>query len=105
MTKFIAHRGASKEKKQNTIAAFERAALSDVYGVETDVRITKDGVFVAFHDSSMARLAGRYKIIEKTNWRDVQKLKVFDRNRRHPIPTLFDFCKTTDSALTSIIDN
>ena len=96
MTRFIAHRGASKEKKQNTIVAFERASVSDVYGVETDVRITRDGVFVAFHDKSMARLSGRYKIVEKTDFADIQKLKVYDRNRRHTVPTLLDYLRNCE---------
>ena len=98
MTRFIAHRGFSHKKKQNTIDAFQQASESDAYGVETDVRITKDGVFIAFHDKSAARLSGRYKIIEKINFSDVQKLKVFDRHRRHKIPTFIEFlqnCKTS----------
>ena len=105
MTKFIAHRGASKEKKQNTLAAFERASHSGVYGVETDVRITKDGVFVAFHDKSMARLSGRYKIVEKTNFADIKKLKVYDRNRRHNIPMFLDYLKNCElSGKTAVIE-
>ena len=105
MTKFIAHRGSSKEAKQNTIAAFQRASKSDVYGVETDVRITKDGVFVAFHDKSMARLSGRYRIIEKTDFKNVQKLKVFDRYKRHKIPTLLEFLQNCESSgKTAVIE-
>lgn len=99
MVKFIAHRGSSKEKKQNTVAAFDHASGSGVFGIETDVRITKDGVFVAFHDKSMARLSGRYKIIEKTDFKDVRKLKVYDRHLRHTIPSFseyLDSCKAAD---------
>jgi glycerophosphoryl diester phosphodiesterase len=94
MTKFIAHRGFAKEKKQNTVAAFQYASESVVYGVETDVRITKDGIFVAFHDKSMARLSGRHKIIEKTDFKSVQKLKIFDRHRRHKVPTFLEFLQS-----------
>lgn len=97
MAKLIAHRGASKEKKQNTLAAFEYASKTGVFGVETDIRITRDGVFVAFHDKSAARLSGRYKIIEETDFKEVQKLKVYDRHLRHKVPTLQDYlgnCKS-----------
>lgn len=97
MTKFIAHRGFSHKKKQNTIDAFQYASESDAYGVETDVRITKDGVFIAFHDKSAARLSGRYKIIENTDFEKVQKLKVYDRNRRHKIPTLVEYLRSCKS--------
>jgi glycerophosphoryl diester phosphodiesterase len=99
MTKFIAHRGFAHEEKQNTVAAFQCASDSSAYGIETDVRITKDGIFVAFHDKSAARLSGKYKIIEKTDFKDVQKLKVYDRQRRHRVPTIMDFlqnCKLSN---------
>lgn len=98
MAKYIAHRGSSKEKKQNTLAAFDHASGSGVFGVETDVRITRDGKFVAFHDKSMARLSGRYKIIEKTDFENVRKLKVYDRHLRHTIPSFSEYlesCKST----------
>ena len=101
MTKFIGHRGFGKEEKQNTADAFRRAAESGAYGVETDVRITRDGVFVAFHDKSAARLSGRHKVIEETDFAKVQKLKVYDQNRRHKIPTFSNYlqhCKTSGKA-------
>jgi len=97
MTRFIAHRGFSKEEKQNTVNAFRCASTSDAYGIETDVRITKDGVFVAFHDKSTARLSGKYKIIEETYFEDVQKLKVYDGQRRHKIPTFIEFLQNCKS--------
>jgi glycerophosphoryl diester phosphodiesterase len=99
--KFIAHRGFAKEEKQNTVSAFKRASESNAYGVETDVRITKDGVFVVFHDKSAARLSGKYKIIEKTDFEDVQKLKLYDKLKRHRIPTIIDYlqnCKLNKKA-------
>jgi glycerophosphoryl diester phosphodiesterase len=98
MTRIIAHRGFAKEKKQNTLAAFQNASKSEAYGVETDVRITKDGVFVAFHDKSAARLSGRYKIIEKTTFAKIQKLKVYDKNRRHKIATFLEFLQNCKSS-------
>ena len=91
MTRFIAHRGASKEEKQNTVAAFRRASESGIYGIETDVRITKDGVFVAFHDKSATRLMGRYKVIEKTDLKALLKLKIYDRRQRHRLPTFSEY--------------
>lgn len=97
MTKFIAHRGFSKEEKQNTMVDFRRASESGVYGIETDVRITKDGIFIAFHDKNAARLSGKHRIIEETDFEAVQKLKIFDKQRRHRVPTFLEFlqnCKT-----------
>ncbi|MES1168290.1 MAG: glycerophosphodiester phosphodiesterase family protein, partial [Oleiharenicola lentus] len=54
----IAHRGASAEKPENTIAAFRRALALEVDGIELDVHVTKDGVPVVFHDAQLRRLTG-----------------------------------------------
>jgi glycerophosphoryl diester phosphodiesterase len=51
MTMVIAHRGASRQERENTIAAFERAAALGADGVELDVRRTIDGVLVVHHDA------------------------------------------------------
>ena len=46
----IAHRGASKAERENTVAAFERARDFRADGVELDVRRTRDHVLVVHHD-------------------------------------------------------
>lgn len=47
---FIAHRGYSGKYLQNTEEAFLKAVEHGSGGIETDVRITKDGVLVVNHD-------------------------------------------------------
>lgn len=52
-TKFIAHRGYSAKYFQNTVQAFEAAGKESFFqAIETDVRMTKDGVFVCSHDDN-----------------------------------------------------
>jgi len=46
----FAHRGASREAPQNTLAAFLRAADLGADGVELDVQLSKDGELVVIHD-------------------------------------------------------
>ncbi len=53
----IAHRGASALAPENTLAAFQRAIDDGADGIEFDVRLTKDGVPVVFHDSTLNRLS------------------------------------------------
>ncbi len=48
---FIAHRGYSGKYLQNTEEAFLKAVEHGSGGIETDVRVTKDGVLVVNHDS------------------------------------------------------
>jgi glycerophosphoryl diester phosphodiesterase len=51
----IAHRGGSKLKPENTLAAFERAAALGVDAIECDVRLSKDGEVVVIHDDTVDR--------------------------------------------------
>ena len=48
---FIAHRGYSSKYQQNTEESFRKAVEHGSGGIETDVRITADGVLVVCHDS------------------------------------------------------
>ncbi len=52
----IAHRGASSERKENTIPAFERAIELGADFVELDVQCSRDGGLVVFHDLQLDRL-------------------------------------------------
>jgi glycerophosphoryl diester phosphodiesterase len=47
----IAHRGASKAERENTVAAFRLAASMGADAVERDVRRSRDGVLVVHHDA------------------------------------------------------
>jgi hypothetical protein len=51
--RLIAHRGAAMLAPENTIAAMQRALDEGVYGVETDIRISKDGVLFLMHDATL----------------------------------------------------
>jgi len=46
----IAHRGASREKIENTLPAFARAAELGADGIELDVHATRNGIVVVHHD-------------------------------------------------------
>jgi glycerophosphoryl diester phosphodiesterase len=52
----IAHRGASHDAPENTLAAFRLAWEQGADAIETDLRLTDDGAIVAFHDDDGARL-------------------------------------------------
>lgn len=46
----VAHRGASRAERENTVAAFRRAREMGADAVELDVRRSRDGVLVVHHD-------------------------------------------------------
>lgn len=47
----IAHRGASRERPENTLPAFQRAIELGADGVELDVHLHSDGVLRVHHDA------------------------------------------------------
>ncbi len=51
----IAHRGASAEAPENTVAAFDEAIRLGARAVEMDVRLCKDGIPVILHDATVDR--------------------------------------------------
>ncbi len=51
----IAHRGASADAPENTIAAFELALEQDADGIELDVHLSHDDHLVVFHDFTVER--------------------------------------------------
>ncbi len=54
-TVVVAHRGASAEAPENTLAAVRRAVARDADHVELDVQRTRDGALVLLHDTTLAR--------------------------------------------------
>ncbi|HEY2747915.1 MAG TPA: glycerophosphodiester phosphodiesterase family protein [Polyangia bacterium] len=56
--RIYAHRGASAELPENTMAAFRRAVTLGVDALELDIHATKDGVLVVSHDPDGRRMAG-----------------------------------------------
>jgi glycerophosphoryl diester phosphodiesterase len=83
----IAHRGASAEKPENTLAAFRRALALGVDGLELDVQVTRDGVPVVFHDDTLRRLTGTPGRLATKTWRELKQLRV---HGSAPIPRLAD---------------
>ncbi len=53
-----AHRGLhDAEHAENSLSAFA-LAVKNGYGIELDVRLSKDGVLVVFHDDTLERMVG-----------------------------------------------
>lgn len=52
-TQVMAHRGASRAERENTVAAFRRAVDMGAHAAELDVRRTADGVLVVHHNPGL----------------------------------------------------
>lgn len=88
----IAHRGASAEALENTLAAFRRALALKVDGIELDVQLTRDGVPVVFHDTTLPRLTSARGRLAARTWPELAALRV---RGTEPIPRLVDVLRLT----------
>jgi glycerophosphoryl diester phosphodiesterase len=88
VTDVIAHRGASKLARENTIEAFELAVQIGADAVELDVRRTGDGVLVVHHDVRVTDGG----VIAETRWRDLPS----------HVPTLGEALDACDGAWVNI---
>lgn len=81
-----AHRGLhGLGVPENSMAAF-RAAIAGGYGIECDVRLSRDDVAHVFHDRALARLTGMPGRLEELDAADIARLRL--RGTNETIPTL-----------------
>ncbi|MBD3223155.1 MAG: glycerophosphodiester phosphodiesterase [Caldithrix sp.] len=72
--KIIAHRGASYEAPENTMAAIRLAWQKQADAVEVDVHLSKDGQVVVIHDAHTRRTVGLNKDVRKQTFAELQQL-------------------------------
>lgn len=80
----FAHRGASFEAPENTLAAFQRALDAHADGIEIDVMQVGDEIYV-FHDRYLRRLTAQPGRFQDLTAEQIERLRVFNQQ---PIPTL-----------------
>jgi len=93
----IGHRGARAYEIENTIESFKKALELGVNAVEFDVRTTKDGKLIVFHDDNLKRVFG--KDIE-VNASTLKELKQFSEDK---IPTLEEALKFIGDKIEKIL--
>ena len=81
----IAHRGFSPDGAENSMAAFQAAVDLGYRHLETDARVTGDGVALAFHDAILDRVTNSRGQLRQLSWREVSTARILDRE---PIPRL-----------------
>ncbi|MGC5614899.1 glycerophosphodiester phosphodiesterase family protein [Georgenia sp. Z1491] len=72
----IAHRGGLANAPENTVAAFARATDAGLTYLETDVRVTADGVPVAFHDATLDRVTDLVGPVGARTWVELATARV-----------------------------
>ncbi len=97
--RIIAHRGAWRARGclENTFKAFDRARESGVWGIELDVRFTKDDVAVVHHDETLLRTFGRPLAINEITHMTLQ-------HEAPAVPTLEDVIREYSPSMHLMIE-
>jgi glycerophosphoryl diester phosphodiesterase len=103
--KFYAHRGASADFPEHTMAAYLGAIEQGALGFECDIRITKDEVPILWHDASMKKEAKNAAVIANKTYSEIKAIypavmtlnelldlaithkKSLALETKHPVPT------------------
>lgn len=72
----IAHRGASHDAPENTLASARLAWEQGADALELDVHLTRDGRLAVVHDDDLRRLAGVPRRVTESNWAEIASLDV-----------------------------
>jgi glycerophosphoryl diester phosphodiesterase len=70
----VAHRGASIDEAEHTLAAYARALDDGADGLECDVRLTRDGVLVCVHDRRIDRTSSGRGVVSTLEIADLADL-------------------------------
>jgi glycerophosphoryl diester phosphodiesterase len=91
-TLVLAHRGFSDGGVENTLSGLEAAASAGADLVEMDVMQTADGGFVAMHDATLERLAGRPDAVKNLTVAELTAVTVRDlKGHEDRIPAFADY--------------
>jgi glycerophosphoryl diester phosphodiesterase len=70
----VAHRGASADRPEHTLAAYELALQEGADGVECDVRLTRDGHLVCVHDRRVDRTSNGTGLVSEMTLAQLREL-------------------------------
>lgn len=101
---YIAHRGLHDNKSdapENSMAAYEKA-VEKGYGIELDVRMTRDCQIVCFHDPTLMRATHTLGSVEEKSLGELLKLKLFNSEER--IPIFWEVLKNIDGRVPLIVE-
>src|ERR1700761_5381076 len=71
----VAHRGASGDRPEHTLAAYDLALKEGADGVECDVRLTRDGHLVCVHDRRLERTSSGAGLVSAMTLAQLRELE------------------------------
>ncbi len=108
LTQIIAHRGASAERPECTIAAAKRAIEVGATATEVDVRTSKDGQLFILHDATLDRTTNGSGPANALTLAELQQLDAgswFDETyRTETIPSLIQMARLCRGKIDLLLD-
>ncbi|SPM33906.1 glycerophosphoryl diester phosphodiesterase [Mycobacterium rhizamassiliense] len=71
----VAHRGASADRPEHTLAAYDLALKEGADGLECDVRLTRDGHLVCVHDRRLERTSSGAGLVSTMTLAQLRELE------------------------------
>lgn len=96
--KIVAHRGLSGIERENTCSAFVAAGNRSYFGIETDVRATKDGKYVLLHDDTTERCGIDVLTPSQCTLQTIQSVVLKDKDEKRGrvdlrVPEMVDYIR------------
>ena len=95
----FAHRVFDLSGAENSMRAFGQAIALGYRYLETDVRVSADGVAFAFHDARLDRVTDRTGVIARLPAREVERARIAGTE---PVPRLDDVLATWPDARVNL---
>ncbi len=102
-TWIVGHRGAPRRARENTIESLDFAEIFGVDAVEFDVRQTRDGEAVLFHDDDVVLGTQRIPVRSFTS-REIEKLSIPSEFGEYRIPRLEQVFHRYGRALRYVVE-
>lgn len=99
-----AHRGFhdnNGDAPENSLKAFE-LAVDNGYGIELDIQLSKDGIPVVFHDSTLTRMTGIKKKVSDLTLEELKQIPL--RKSEERIPTLQEALDLVEGMVPLIVE-
>jgi glycerophosphoryl diester phosphodiesterase len=104
----VAHRGASVEAPENTLAAFRRALELGAPAMELDVHRTADGELVVIHDATVDRTTNGTGAVAEVTLEALRRLDAGawkgDAFEGERIPTLAEVCRLARGRAALVVE-
>jgi glycerophosphoryl diester phosphodiesterase len=99
----VGHRGAPRRARENTLESFDWAESLGADAVEMDVRQTRDGEAVVYHDDGIALGTQRVPVRDFT-WREIERLTPPSEFGEYRIPRLQDVFQRFGTQLDYVVE-